>query len=99
MQVRVTMQIRLTNAGEDKVFVTEVRLRGFAHLGRSRANPAGVILEPHGSSEFTQEFTIEKQEYELWNKGARPHLGLRVQAAGGAETTVTIALMPQQDSR
>jgi hypothetical protein len=99
MQVRVTMQIRLMNAGEDKLFVTEVRLRGFPRPARNEGNPAGVILEPHGSSEFTQEFTIEKQEYELWNKGARPRLGLKVRAAGGAEITMTIALMPQQGSR
>jgi hypothetical protein len=99
MQIRVTMLIRLMNAAEDKLFVTEVRLRGVPHSGRSAANPAGVILEPHGSSEFTQDFTVEKQEYELWSRGARPHLGLKVRAAGGAETTMTIALMPQLGSR
>ena len=98
-EVRVTMQIQLMNAGEDKIFVTQVRLRGFLHPGRSEEKPAGVILEPHGSSEFTQEFTMAKQEYELWSKGARPHLGMRVQVAAAAETTVTIALMQRPGSR
>jgi hypothetical protein len=98
-QVHVTLQIRLMNAGEDKIFVTQVRLRGFLHPGRSEDQPVGVILEPHGNSEFTQEFTIDKQEYKLWNKSARPRLGLKIQVAGGAETTMTIALMQQPGSR
>ena len=92
-QVRVTLEIRLMNASEDKLFVTQVRLRNFLLPGRIADEPAGVILEPHGSAEFTQQFTIAKQEYELWRKGARPHLGLKVQVAGGAETTMTIPLM------
>ena len=49
------------NSGEDRIFVTQARLRGFPHSGRSEDKPARVILEPHGSSEFTQEFTIAKQ--------------------------------------
>ena len=98
-EVRVTLQIRLMNSGEDRIFVTQTRLRGFPHSGRSEDKPARVILEPHGSSEFTQEFTIAKQEYELWSKGARPHLGLKVQVAGGAATTITIPLMQRPGSR
>ncbi|SRR5258708_33387207 len=98
-QMRVTLQIRLMNAGEDRIFVTQARLRGFPHSGRSEDKPAHVILEPHGSSEFTQEFTIAKQEYELWGKGARPHLGLNVQVAGGGTTTITIPLMQRPGSR
>jgi len=98
-EIRVTLQIRLMNSGEDRIFVTQARLRGFPYSGRSEDKPAGVILEPHGSSEFTQEFTIAKQEYELWSKGARPHLGLNVQVAGGAATTITIPLMQRPGPR
>ena len=48
-QVRVTLEIRLMNASEDKLFVTQVRLRNFLRPGRSADEPGGVILEPHGS--------------------------------------------------
>ena len=108
-EVRVTMQIRLMNASDDRMFVTQVlqndvdglvrRLREFLPHGKATDEPVNVILEPHGSSEFTQEFTIAKQEYELWSRGARPHLGLKVQVAGGAETTITIPLMQRPGSR
>jgi len=98
-EVRVAMQIRLTNASTDKIFVTQVRLREFLPHGKPADAPVGVIMEPHRSAEFTQEFTIAKQEYELWSKGARPHLGLRMQVAGATETTMTIALMQLPGSR
>ena len=98
-EVRVTMKIRLMNASDDRMFVTQVRLREFLPHGKATDEPVNVILEPHGSSEFTQEFTIAKQEYELWSRGARPHLGLKVQVAGGAETTITIPLIQRPGSR
>ena len=98
-QMRVTLHIRLMNAGNDRIFVTQARLHGFLHPGKHEDKPAGVILEPHGSAEFTQDFIIAKQEYELWSKGERPRLGLRTQVAGAGETTMTIALMQLPGSR
>lgn len=97
IEVRVTLQIRLMNSGEDRIFVTQVRLRSLRPV-QSVDDPASVILEPHGSAEFTQEFAIAKQEYELWSKGARPHLGLKL-LIGERETTMTVTLMRDPRSR
>ena len=97
IEVRVTLQIRLMNSGEDRIFVTQVRLRSLRPV-QSLDDPASVILEPHGSAEFTQEFAIAKQEYELWSKGARPHLGLKL-LIGERETTMTVTLMRDPRSR
>jgi hypothetical protein len=98
-QIRVTMHIRLINAGNDRIFVTQVRLREFLPHGKATDKPVGVILEPHANSEFTQQFTVAKQEYDMWSKGAQPHLGLRMQVAGAAETTMTIPLTLLSGSR
>ena len=97
IEVRVTLQIRLMNSGEDRIFVTQVRLRSLRPV-QSVDDPASVILEPHGSAEFTQEFAIAKQEYELWSKGARPHLGLKL-LIGERESTMTVTLMRDPRSR
>src|SRR5438552_18928297 len=97
-QMRVTMHIRLMNAGDDRVFVIQARLREFLPHGKVTDDPLGVILEPHSGSEFTQQFTIPKQEFELWGRGARPHLGLKVQI-GKTETTMTVTLMRDPGSR
>src|SRR5258708_35956440 len=53
-EVRVTLQIRLMNSGEDRIFVTQPRLRGFPHSGRSESKPGGVILGPPGRSALAQ---------------------------------------------
>jgi hypothetical protein len=98
-QMRVTLQIRLTNAGEERIFVTQTRLRGLLHAGRSEDKPVHVILDPRGGAEFTQDFIVAKQEYGLWGKGVRPHLGLRMQVAGGQETSMTITLTQLPGSR
>jgi hypothetical protein len=98
-QIRVTMFIRLMNAGGDRVFVTQSRLHGPFHHGKSEDKAEGVILEPHGSGEFTRDFIIAKQEYEMWSKGVRPHLSLRTQIAGGQETTMALELMQLPESR
>jgi len=98
-EVRVTMYIRLMNASDDRIFVTQSRLHGPLHHGRSEGKAEGVILEPHASGEFTRDFIMAKQEYELWGQGARPQLGLRIQIAGGQETTMTLELMRLPGSR
>jgi hypothetical protein len=91
---RVTLDIRLANSGEDRVFVTGVSLLGFPHAGQSAQASASVILEPHSSESFTQEFTVSRKEYQLLGRGrVRPVLSLNVQIGGNAETTLTIALM------
>jgi hypothetical protein len=90
---RVTLNIRLHNSGDDKVFVTGVRLRGFSRPGQGAQDPVSVIIAPHGRSSFTQEFTMSKKEYGLWDKGVQPHISLNVQIGGNAVSTLTIALM------
>ena len=79
--------------------MTQVRLREFLPHGKATDKPVGVILEPYANSEFTQQFTVAKQEYDMWSKGAQPHLGLRMQVAGAAETTMTIPLTLLSGSR
>src|SRR5947207_7525770 len=62
-------------------------LREFLPHGKATDKPVGVILEPHANSEFTQQFTVAKQEYDMWSKGAQPHLGLRMQVRSEEHTS------------
>ena len=45
-EVRVTMQIRLMNASDDRMFVTQVRLREFLRWGRDNRNDEGCDDQP-----------------------------------------------------
>jgi hypothetical protein len=92
-QVRVTLQIHLTNAGEQRLFITQLSLQNHLRLPQVSEERAAVILEPHLGTEVTRQFTIGKDAFEALRQSVRPVLSLRIQAADGTETTVTIALM------
>jgi hypothetical protein len=90
-EVRVNLHIRLFNTGEDRLFITGVGLAD--PLRRIRASESrSLILEPHDTSSFTQEFTVSLREYGLWQNGHRPQLSLKIQAAGG-ERTLMVGLV------
>jgi hypothetical protein len=88
----VTLDIRLANSSEDRVLVTKLDLR-FTHFEQSAVKFASETLEPHGSLSVTQEVTITKREYQLWQSGVRPYLLLTVQIGANQETTLTLALL------
>ncbi len=92
-QVRVTLQFRLTNAGEQRLFVTQMSLQSPMRPAQVSEDRGTVILEPHMGTEVTRQFTIGKDEFKLMRQSTRPRVSLRIQGADGTETTVTVALM------
>jgi len=92
-QVRVTLQFRLTNAGEQRLFVTQMSLQSPLRSARVSEDRGTVILEPHQGTEVTRQFIIDKDEFVLMRQGTRPRVSLRIQGADGTETTVTLSLM------
>ena len=92
-QVRVTLQIHLTNAGEQRLFITQMSLQNVLRPGRVSEERSAVILESHAGTEITRQFNLSKDEFEALRQSARPRLSLKIQAADGVVTTVTIALM------
>ncbi len=92
-QVRVTLQFRLTNAGEQRLFVTQMSLQNPLRPAQVSEDRGTVILEPHKGTEVTRQFIIGKDEFKLMRQGARPRVSLNIQGADGTETTVTLALM------
>lgn len=88
-EVRVNLHVRLFNTGEDRPFITGVGLAD--PLRRIRASESrSLILEPHDTSSFTQEFSMSLREYGLWQNGHRPQLLLKIQAAGGERTLMVV---------
>jgi len=92
--VCVTLHIRLQNNSKDKVYITSLR-RALAPAGPNQEETTSVIIEAHGRADFTQQFTVARNEYQHWGKGAPPLLFLRMQVAGGADTALTIQLIRQ----
>ncbi|HKN23793.1 MAG TPA: hypothetical protein VJX72_03025 [Candidatus Acidoferrum sp.] len=92
-QVRVTLQFRLTNAGEQRLFITQMSLQNPLRPAQVSEDRGTVILEPHKGTEVTRQFTIGKDEFKLMRQSTRPRVSLRIQGADGTETTVTLSLM------
>ena len=91
-EVRVNLHIQLANMGNDRLFITGIGLREDLHKSRD-LEPFTVILLPHGREILTHEFTLPQREYELWQKGLRPRLSLKIQEADNEATTLTISLV------
>jgi hypothetical protein len=92
-QVRVTLQIHLSNAGEQRLLITQISLQNPLRLPQVSEERSAIILAPHVGTEVTRQFTIAKDEFEFMRQSTRPRLSLRIEGADGAETTVTIVLM------
>lgn len=91
--VRVTLHVRLFNATEERLFITKAGLHLLPHSRWTTEEPVSAILEPHGNSEFRQEFTVSRDEHEFWKRGVPLRLALRIQVAGSQEKTIVVALV------
>lgn len=92
-QVRVTLQIHLTNASEQRLFITQMSLQAPSRPPKISEERGAVILEPHLETQVTRQFQISRDEFEFLRQSLRPRLSLRIQGADGGETTVTVALI------
>jgi len=93
-QVRVTLQVRLTNTGESDLSTAKLALRSSLPAGKDHGAITPLALRPRATASFTQDFTISRTEYEMWKKGAKPALSISTQTAGGKTLTRTIKLLP-----
>jgi hypothetical protein len=92
-EVRGTLEIRLFNSTENRLLITKASLQVLPHSRFTAEEPVSSILEPHGNSEFTEEFIVSRAEYEFWQHGARLRLILMTQAAGSQERTLMAVLI------
>jgi hypothetical protein len=90
-QLRVTVRFRLSNHAGQGLSVTNVSLRCMFPCSASAEELAPLLLRAHDSSDFTRTFTVSPQEFQQWQKGARPRLLLRVLTDDGKVVTRTIA--------
>jgi hypothetical protein len=83
-QEQIRMRIHLVNRGPASLAVQRMILWDFSHPAKGGTQVCTVALRAHSSAVTTQEFTIQRSEYELWQRGLRPRLVLEVAAPGGS---------------
>lgn len=91
--VQVMLHVRLSNSQDNSLQSSQVALRSIV-TDATQSLDVSVFLPAQGSTDFTQQVTITRSEYALWQKGARPLLVLSLQSSDGTRLTRTIALTP-----
>lgn len=91
-QVRVRLELRLTNHGQRELHIQRLTLWDFSHPHKGGSQPCTIVLGSDASASTTQEFTIPRAEYELWTRGTRPRLVVEMQSSRGHTTAEAVRL-------
>lgn len=93
-KVILTLGVRLHNSGPVDFSDSKAVLLSTLPGGKAHGALEASTLRPHSDASVTQTFTISRDEYEMWRKGAKPALSLSTKSADGSSVTRTIRLMP-----
>src|ERR1039457_6041138 len=77
-QAQIRMRIHLVNHGPSDLSIQRMTLWDFSHPDKGGTHACAVTLHAHASAETTQEFTIPRSEYQLWQRGFRPRFVLQI---------------------
>jgi hypothetical protein len=91
--VQIMLHVRLNNSEDYSLRSSQVALRSIVSDTTQKLD-VSIDLPAQGSTDFTQQVTITRSEYVLWQKGARPLLVLDLEGSDGTRITRTIALIP-----
>jgi len=86
-QSQIRMRIHLVNHGPSNLSIQRMTLRDFSHPAKGGTRACAITLRAHASAETTQEFTIERPEYQMWQRGLRPRLVLQMEGPANAPGT------------
>src|ERR1700733_459509 len=91
-QTQVRMRIHLVNHGSSNLSIQRLTLWDFSHPDAAGNHVCAVTLRAHASVDTTQEFTIRRSEYQLWQRGLRPRFILQMASAGNARSKAVVRL-------
>ena len=93
-QTRVRLRVRLANDGSQELKIQRLTLQDFSHAVRGGAQGCALTLGAKASVETTQEFTIPRADFALWQRGTRPRLVVETQKPSGHKVTEVVRLDP-----
>jgi hypothetical protein len=91
-QAQIRIRIHLVNHGPLDLSIQRMTLWDFSHPDKGGTNACAVALRAHASAETTQEFTIRRSDYQLWQKGLRPRFVLQMGGKGSTKSTAVVRL-------
>jgi len=91
-QAQIRMRIHLVNHGPYNLSIQRMTLRDFSYPDKGGSHACAVALRAHASAETTQEFTIQRPEYQSWQKGQRPRLVLQMEGPRNTKSKAVVRL-------
>jgi hypothetical protein len=91
-QTHVRLQLHLNNLGQRDLHIRRLTLWDLPHAGKGAIQSCSIVVLAASSADTTQEFTIPRSEYKLWQRGVRPRLVLQVEAPASRGTMKVVHL-------
>jgi hypothetical protein len=91
---QIRLRIHLVNHAPAPLNIQRMTLWDFSPPEKGGTETCNITLGSNASADTTQEFTIRRADYLMWQKGARPRLMLQVSGPGKALHKMVIRLAP-----
>ena len=91
-QTHVRLQLHLNNLGQHDLHIRRLTLWDLPHADKDATEACSIVVLAGASADTTQEFTIPRSEYKLWQRGTRPRLVLQVEAPASRGTMKVVHL-------
>lgn len=91
-QMEIQIRIRLVNPGSSDLSIQQISPWDLSHPQRAASPACALTVRAHSSLETTQEFTIRRSEYQLWQRGLKPRFLLELSPGRAGKRTLVVAL-------
>jgi hypothetical protein len=91
-QEQIQLHIHLVNHGATSLSIQRMTIWDFSHPEKGGTRTCSVALGAHGYADTTQEFTIRREDYQLWEKGVKPRLMLQVMGPKNIKSKAMVRL-------
>jgi hypothetical protein len=91
-QAQVKVRIRLVNHGSSDFSIERMIRWDSSHADKGGTSACAVTLPAHATAETTQQFTIRRSDYQLWQRGFRPRLVLQMAGPGNTKSRAVVRL-------
>jgi len=92
-EVRVTLQINLSNSGTTSLTIIRVGLHSISAPGQLVAASSNLVVHSHSQSQVSLQFLIPKKDFTQWQSGPHQQFLLTYKPTGGKSTLISIPLL------
>lgn len=93
-RTQVRLKLHFANRGTDNFAIQRIAIWNASHADKGSGQVCNRIVPAGASTDFSQEFSVRRSQFELWKHGTRPQLLIQFQAPNGRIATEIVSLEP-----